>query len=212
MLRIFLFAMIAGAICGCGSNQALESALLAGEEVEPGRYSACMACHGLIAQGDQEKGAPALSQLPADYLVLQMANIRDGIRTAAGCAEALAAHEVADELADLAKTIGSYTAVWPAPSQRGGNVKNGKKIFSTCLACHAPDGSGFPALAAPPLIYQHDWYLRHTLQEFRTGARGTHELDRNGKRMSVGIGSFVPSDAAVLDVVAYINSLKEDHQ
>ena len=82
----------------------------------------------------------------------------------------------------------------------------GATLYAACAACHGADGRGNETLAAPALAGQSDWYLVTQLHNYRDGRRGTHEDDVHGATMRPLAAALV-DDAAIVDVVAYINSL-----
>jgi len=56
------------------------------------------------------------------------------------------------------------------------------------------------------LAGQNDWYLITQLKNFVAGYRGRHEDDLYGQQMLAMVGTLT-DEAAIRDVVAYINSL-----
>jgi cytochrome c oxidase subunit 2 len=78
-----------------------------------------------------------------------------------------------------------------------------------CSACHGVQAEGNPALNAPKLSGQGDWYLKRELQYFKNGARGTHEKDVFGKMMAP-MAATLANDAAIENVVAYIRTLPDN--
>ncbi|MBI3898072.1 MAG: c-type cytochrome [Gammaproteobacteria bacterium] len=87
------------------------------------------------------------------------------------------------------------------------NLAVGQQLYSgTCRACHGPQGEGNPNLHAPKLAGQGDWYLKRQLQNFKLGARGTHENDAYGKTMAP-MAATLANDAAIDNVVGYIKTL-----
>lgn len=47
-----------------------------------------------------------------------------------------------------------------------GAVK-GQELFKQCITCHGDKGQGNPAMKAPKLAGQHDWYLLKQLQDMK---------------------------------------------
>ena len=60
------------------------------------------------------------------------------------------------------------------------------------------------ATNAPRLKGMSDWYMARQLKNFREGVRGTHPQDPNGAQMAL-IAAMLADDAAIGDVIAYIN-------
>lgn len=90
-----------------------------------------------------------------------------------------------------------------------GDAMAGKPLFTVCAACHGARAEGNPALNAPKLSGQADWYLQRQLKNFKSGARGTHDKDVFGKQMAPMAATLL-DDRAVDDVVAYIRTLPDD--
>jgi cytochrome c oxidase subunit 2 len=78
-----------------------------------------------------------------------------------------------------------------------------------CAACHGLQGEGNPALNAPKLSGQGDWYLKRQLKYYKQGARGTHDKDVFGKMMAP-MAATLGDDAAIDNVVAYIKTLPDN--
>lgn len=78
--------------------------------------------------------------------------------------------------------------------------------FAVCTACHGQNGEGNPALNAPRLAGQADWYLARQLHHFREGLRGQHEGDAFGAQMRA-FAAMLPDETAIRNVAAYIEAL-----
>jgi len=61
--------------------------------------------------------------------------------------------------------------------------------------------------SGPALEGQNDWYLVHQLDLFKTGLRGRAPQDVYGAQMKP-MATTLATEQAVMDVVAYINTLK----
>ena len=83
----------------------------------------------------------------------------------------------------------------------------GKALYATCAACHGQNGEGLQATNSPRLAGLLDWYLIEQLKNFRSGLRGDKAEDIFGAQMA-SMAKILPNDAALLDVVAYIGTLK----
>jgi cytochrome c oxidase subunit II len=90
-----------------------------------------------------------------------------------------------------------------------GDAAAGKPLYAVCAACHGAQAEGNPALNAPKLSGQGDWYLKRQLQLFKTGARGTHEKDTFGKMMAPMVATLA-DNAAINNVAAYIKTLPDN--
>jgi cytochrome c oxidase subunit 2 len=78
-----------------------------------------------------------------------------------------------------------------------------------CAACHGAQGEGNPAMNAPKLSGQGDWYLQRQLRLFKNGARGAHEKDVFGKMMAP-MAATLANDTAIDNVSAYIKTLPDN--
>lgn len=184
------------------------------QEVARGRqlFQLCAVCHGAAGEGSQRYGAPAIAGLPRWYLEAQLTKFKQGQRgfraedTLGLQMRPMARALVTDN--DL-KAVSAYVAglrpVWP-PATLAGDPTRGKTAFALCIACHGDQGQGNPALGAPPLTHQADWYLAAQIRKFRQGLRGTQPQDVTGAQMRP-MAMVLPDEQAVLDVVAYIRSL-----
>jgi cytochrome c oxidase subunit 2 len=90
----------------------------------------------------------------------------------------------------------------------GGSAAAGQALYAVCAGCHGAQGEGNPALHAPKLSGQSDWYLARQLKSYKQGARGTHEKDVFGKTMAP-MAATLADDAAIANVVAYIGTLPD---
>jgi len=61
-------------------------------------------------------------------------------------------------------------------------------------------------MSGPRLAGQSDWYLVNQIKKFKQGQRGYHNMDHGGRQMRPMVATLV-DDAAINDVVAYINTL-----
>jgi cytochrome c553 len=200
-------------------------AALAGEAAKPAAPAAdparaqqlvsqvCAACHG--ADGNSPSSAnPNLAGQPADYITLQLAHFKAGIRQspimqplAAGLSEAdmraLGAFFAQQKPKGLTTKDAASVKV-AQPLYRGGDGENG---VPACASCHSPDGSGIPK-NFPRVGGQHADYTYAQLQAFKMGQRGN---DKEGKdvngRIMVTIASRL-SDAQMKAVADYLAGLR----
>jgi cytochrome c553 len=87
-----------------------------------------------------------------------------------------------------------------------GDVKQGRKLYEACAACHGAKAEGKSELQAPALAGQTDWYLVTQLERFQSGLRGFSPQDTQGAQMRAAVNAL-PDNAAITNVVAYINTL-----
>lgn len=160
---------------------------------------ACADCHGSTLAGDQAKGAPNLSVLPAWYVERQLRNYQRGLRAEDGDAHALDG----DDLVAATAQVAAVPPLSPAPVL-GGDADRGSDLYRTCATCHGDRGQGNQSFNAPPLAGQNDWYLVRQLESYQTGRRGGIPGDIWGAQMRAST-AVLAGDAAVRDVVAHIN-------
>ena len=68
---------------------------------------------------------------------------------------------------------------------------------------------GIKELNSPRLAGMTDWYMVTQLQKYRAGLRGDNADDTFGQQM-MPFAKALPDDQAVLEVVAYINTLSSE--
>jgi cytochrome c553 len=143
----------------------------------------CAACHG--ADGNSVAAAnPNLAGQDADYITLQLAHFKAGIRVnptmqamAAPLSDtdmrALGAYYAQQKPKGLAakdpSLVKSAQKLW-----RGGDAAN---AVPACAACHSPTGAGVPK-NYPRLAGQYAEYTYAQLKAFKAGERG---MDAGGK-------------------------------
>ena len=192
----------------CMLTTDIPSALSAEREPYNDRY--CMTCHGTDGKGNEAVEAPRLAGMEGWYLRRQLKNFRAGIRGVhpmdrAGIAMRPMANLTDESMTDIVKWIGGWQYT-PAEITIEGDVDAGQALYGTCATCHGIDAKGNASLGAPALAGQNDWYLITQLKNFVAGYRGRHEDDLYGQQMSAMVGTLT-DEAAIRDVVAYINSL-----
>jgi len=104
--------------------------------------------------------------------------------------------------------LSSYPTFAQTLGQVAGNASAGEPLYAVCSSCHGMQAEGNPALNAPKLSGQGDWYLKRQLRYFKSGARGAHEKDAFGKMMAP-MAATLSDDAAIDNVVAYIKTLPD---
>lgn len=176
-------------------------------------FDYCLLCHGANANGNYGIQAPKLSGMEPWYLARQLENFATGVRGVTP--EDAAGHEMRPvgwrvktegTLEAAVKFIGTLESARPAPTVSG-DVAHGKTLYTTCVACHGAKGEGNQTLQAPALAARSDWYLVTQLVNYQKGLRGADARDTLGAQMRA-IVSTLPDQKAIVDVVAYINTLK----
>lgn len=49
------------------------------------------------------------------------------------------------------------------------DATKGATLYKQCIACHGEKGDGNPAMKAPRISGQHDWYVLKQLQDMKAG-------------------------------------------
>jgi cytochrome c553 len=191
---------------------AIATALLSAAATAENKYDYCLLCHGTNANGNYGIRAPKLSGMEPWYLTRQLENFAAGIRGApeqdhSGHEMRVVGIRLEQEkmLADAVQFIAGLESKKPAHTVSG-NVKAGKEIYQTCVACHGAKGEGNATLQSPALAARSDWYLVTQLRNFKAGLRGADPRDTLGAQMAA-IGGTLKDEQAITDVVAYINTL-----
>lgn len=182
-------------------------------ETDPAYYNDyyCTTCHGTDGRGSEGVQAPRLAGMEPWYLKRQLENFRSGIRgTHPDDFQGSEMQPTAVSLTDASiNELIDWITGWeyvPAPATMAGDVTAGKAHYAICATCHGAGGEGNPALGAPALAGQNDWYLATQLKNFKAGYRGRHQNDMYGAQM-VPMADGLPNEQAITDVVAYINTL-----
>ncbi|HXM82840.1 MAG TPA: c-type cytochrome [Burkholderiales bacterium] len=116
---------------------------------------------------------------------------------------------VVEEEREFQAWLSSHPTFAQTSAQAAGDAAAGKLLYAVCAACHGLQAEGNPALNAPKLSGQGDWYLKRQLKNFKNGARGTHDKDVFGKMMAP-MAATLGDDAAIDNVVAYIRTLPDN--
>jgi len=116
---------------------------------------------------------------------------------------------VVEEEAAFQEWLSGYPTFAQSMAQVAGDPDAGKSLYAVCAACHGAQAQGNPALHAPKLSGQGDWYLKRQLHSFKRGARGAHDKDEFGKQMAP-MAMTLADDAAINNVVAYIKTLPDN--
>jgi cytochrome c553 len=194
MTRTWRLAILAATAFTCVAAHGQEHAAAAKPDLAKAQQIAtqvCAACHG--ADGNSVAAAnPNLAGQDADYITLQLAHFKAGIRVnptmqamAAPLSDsdmqALGAYFSQQKPKGLAARdpalVKSAQQLW-----RGGNAARG---VPACAACHSPTGAGIPK-NYPRLAGQYADYTYAQLKAFKAGERGADAggKDVNGRVMN----------------------------
>ena len=181
MKPLLLLALLAGPALAAAPSPAA-----AQNEMERGRKIAtevCAACHGADDNSPTAVN-PSLAGQHADYITLQLAHFKAGVRANA-VMQGMSAPLSADDM----RAVGEYfsrqkpkglaakdielvkagQSLW-----RGGDAATG---VPACSACHGPTGAGIPK-NYPRVAGQYAEYTYAQLKAFKAGERG---MDKDGK-------------------------------
>jgi cytochrome c553 len=196
---------------------AVLAASAAAQDVARGEklFALCASCHGDAGEGNALYLAPAIGGLPLWYVQGQLTKFRDGGRgTHFDDLQGMRMRPIArslsttrgNDLEDVAAYVASLPVPDPEPTITGGDAARGATHYAVCQACHGAKGEGVQATNGPPLAKQSDWYVKSSLERFKSGARGSAPNDPNGAVMR-GMAAILQDEQAVKDVVAYISGL-----
>ena len=221
MSRLLLLAVIAGSLPAIAAfAQAPDGQPSGQRDGRPDLAKAqtivkdvCSACHG--ADGNSATPVnPSVAGQPAEYITLQLAHFRSGLRVNP-VMQAMAATLQPEDTRALGvyysqqkpKGLGAKDAALATAGQklfRGGDAAAG---IPACAACHAPNGAGIPK-NYPRLAGQHADYTLAQLKAFKAGERG---LDKDGKDINGRIMATIAakmSEAQMKAVAEYASGLR----
>ena len=219
MLRLATLLSLLGCLISCGesspdaSSGTAMTVSLAGSPSADIWSGQCSACHGAAGEGLPALGAPALTQLSAEYLARQLTHFVKGIRGAhpdddGGKRMALSVANLSeDDTPGLATLITTELPPAQPTSTISGDAARGEDYYvNICSACHGGNALGNDLLGAPALTGVNDWYLRSSYQGYLEGTRGHHPDDTYGAQMARLAPALAKSND-IDDVIAYITSL-----
>ncbi len=204
-------------VCISASALAQDAAQVGDADLARGAalFELCTQCHGSDGGGNPATLAPAIAGLPAWYIEAQLVKFKSGQRGLhaqdTGGLRMYPMSQWLRETTDI-KAVSAYVASLPqvqpaATLAQAGDAAKGLGYYAICSSCHAPDGSGNQGMGAPPLAGLNDWYLLSSIQKYKKSVRGKLPGDALGAVM-IGMVATLPDDAAVLDVIAHIQTLK----
>lgn len=213
MKRLFLLAGLAGAMC---APAALAQAPAGKPDLAKAQTIAkdlCSACHGTDGNSPSPIN-PSIAGQPAEYITLQLAHFRSGIRANAVMQGMTAALTPADMQAlgayfsqQKPKGLAAKDAALVAAGQklwRGGDAATG---VPACAACHMPTGAGL-AKNYPRLAGQYADYTLAQLKAFKTGERGADKDGKDANGRIMGAIAAKMTDAQMKAVAEYSAALR----
>jgi cytochrome c oxidase subunit 2 len=181
--------------------------------IPPDNFVYCTVCHGVQMKGNPIIEAPRLSGMDTYYIERQLRSFSNGWRGTHGNDIAgmemrpMAAILSDKEIVAAARYVNAVGSELPPITIRG-DAGRGEALYAPCAACHGPEAEGVETLGGPPLAGLNDWYLVTQLRHFKDGTRGSHAEDTYGRQMR-GAAATLADDAAIQDVVSYINTLQQ---
>jgi cytochrome c553 len=173
----------------------------------------CAACHG--ADGNSATPAnPNLAGQHADYITLQLAHFKAGVRV-----NAIMQSMVANLSDDDMRGLGAYfsqqkpkglTAKDPALVKVAQKIYRGGDQASelpACAACHSPNGAGIPK-NYPRVAGQYSDYTYAQLKAFKTGERGADKAGKDANGRIMGAIAAKMSDDQMKAVADYMAGLR----
>lgn len=147
------------------------------------KAAVCAACHGMTGSSINPEW-PSLAGQPPVYVIAQIKNFQQGLRTNPLMTPMAAPLGEAD-MADLAAHFSQQTPTgleadpsnWKLGEKlyRGGDVSvdsfGTRRDIPACIACHGPQGRGNAPAGFPALRAQQGVYTYNQLQAFAAGTR-----------------------------------------
>ena len=202
------------------AKQAAVAAVTSGGagDAEKGKllYMNCVACHGVNGAGNPALKSPALAGQEAWYLETSLNKFLKGIRggdmakdqQAAMMAQMVKQFLKTDD--DVKNVIAYIQTLKPVPPQHtlSGNADLGRSFYATCIPCHGDKGQGNPVTKGPALTNLADWYIFDQIKKFKTGVRGAHPEDMEGKLMAP-MSQMLATDDMIKNVAEYIKTFSK---
>ena len=189
----------------------------AGGDPENGKilYANCATCHNRDGSGMRAVNAPALTGQPEWYTIRQIENFKAGKRgyhesDSYGKQMVPMAMMLADKkaIADVAAYVKTLEVSKAFHKIKDGDVAKGEAIYKgSCAICHGAKGAAQEMQSTPRIQGRDGWYMLRQLENFKSGARGSHKKDPYGFMMQKE-AKKLESKQDMLDVIAYIQTLK----
>jgi len=180
--------------------------------IPPDEFIYCTVCHGINLMGNKSLEAPRLSQMSAWYVEQQLYSFKNGWRgTHVDDLVGMEMRPMAsilsnEQISKAAKFVNKTRSPLPIVNIEG-DVETGKKLFQTCIVCHAENAQGNELLRAPTLTGLNDWYLIAQLKNYKKGIRGNNSENIYGLQMQT-VTHVLEDDQTINDVVKYILTMQ----
>ena len=179
-------------------------------------YMNCMACHGPTGQGNPALKAPPIAGQEAWYLESSIKKFMKGIRGGdmakdpQGGQMAMMVKQFIKTDEDVKNVVAYIQTLKPVAPQHtlSGNADLGRPMYTTCIACHGDKGQGNPVTKGPKLTNLPDWYIVDQIKKFKTGIRGAHPEDLEGKIMAP-MSQMLATDDMIKNVAEYIKTFSK---
>jgi cytochrome c553 len=160
-------SLLAVAVIGLGLSVSAEAAGNAARGKTLG-YT-CLGCHGIENYKNVYPtfAVPRLRGQHPEYIVAALKEYRKGERNHATM-HAHASSLSDQDIEDVAAYLGGNAVKSVAGAKPAGTAP---AAVAVCAACHGMDGVGNVGLQSPTLSGQHQDYLEHALQSYRSGSR-----------------------------------------
>lgn len=179
-------------------------------------YMNCMACHGANGEGNPALKSPPIAGQEGWYLTTSLNKFLKGIRGGdmakdpQGGQMALMVKQFLKTQEDVDNVVAYIQTIKPVAPQHSltGNADLGRPMYTTCIACHGDKGQGNPVTKGPKLTGLPDWYIFDQIKKFKTGIRGAHADDLEGKMMAP-MSQMLATDDMIKNVAEYIKTFSE---
>ena len=179
-------------------------------------YMNCMACHGPNGQGNPALKSPPIAGQEGWYLKTSINKFLKGIRGGdmakdpQGGQMAMMVKQFLKTQEDVDNVVAYIETLKPVDPQHSltGNADLGRPMYATCIACHGDKGQGNPVTKGPKLTGLPDWYIFDQIKKFKTGIRGAHPEDVEGKLMAP-MSQMLATDDMIKNVTEYIKSFSK---
>ncbi len=190
MTRHLLRAVIAGSVCllaGIGSTASAEADVQAGEL----RFNTCRGCHAIPGYTNAYPTfhVPRLAGQNPGYIVAALTAYQAGAR-AHETMKANASALSESDMADIAAYLGGLDLEARQAPITVGNPEAGAQLLKdtnrglACASCHGENGGTTTTGEFPKLAGQYADYLKHSLEEYKSGARNNPIMSAQVQNLS----------------------------